>query len=44
MLHARAFATAISQFIDDDWLDDCESSKLRRLYACLQRLGWAPGD
>lgn len=44
MLHAQAFATAISQFIDDEWLDDRETSKLRRLYTCLHRLGWAPGE
>lgn len=44
MLHARAFGMLISQVIDDEWLDDREDCKLRRAYACLQRLGWAPGD
>ncbi|AQT70062.1 DNA polymerase III PolC-type [Anaerohalosphaera lusitana] len=44
MLHAKAFASVISQFIDDKWLDDKEVLKLRRLKRCLSRLGWAPGD
>ena len=44
MLHARAFATVIAQFIDDKWLDDKEVAKLRRLSACLSKLGWAPGE
>jgi DNA polymerase III epsilon subunit-like protein len=43
-LHARAFASAISQFIDDVCLDDREREKLRRLHHCLSRLGWAPGE
>lgn len=43
-LHARAFAAAINQFVDDQWLDEREYSKLRRLYQCLSRLGWAPGE
>lgn len=44
MLHARAFANVIMQFIEDRELDDSESRKLRRLNDCLRRLGWAPGD
>ena len=44
MLHARAFASVIAQFIDDKWLDDKEVAKLRRLSACLCKLGWAPGE
>ncbi len=44
MLHARAFSSAISQFIDDEWLDDSELRKLRRLHKCLAELGWAPGQ
>lgn len=44
VLHARAFASAISQFVDDQWLDDREAEKLRRLHRCLTQLGWAPGD
>ncbi len=43
-LHARAFANVISQFVDDQRLDDRECKKLRRLFACLSQLGWAPGE
>ena len=44
MLHGRAFASVISQFISDQWLDDSEVRKLRRLHQCLSKLGWAPGE
>ena len=44
VLHARAFSSAISQFCDDQWLDDDELIKLRRLHKCLAELGWAPGQ
>lgn len=44
MLHARAFATVIAQFIEDRQLDEREARKLRRLNECLRQLGWAPGD
>lgn len=44
MLHARAYANVIAQFIEDSKLDDKEASKLRRLNDCLRQLGWAPGD
>ncbi len=44
VLHARAFANAIAQFCDDQQLDNKEVLKLRRLYQCLSRLGWAPGE
>ncbi len=44
VLHARAFASAITQFVDDEWLDDQEAEKLRRLHRCLSQLGWAPGE
>lgn len=44
MLHAKAFAAAIHQFINDSWLDDIETIKLRKLYKCLSILGWAPGE
>lgn len=44
MLHARAFASVISQFVGDQWLDEREVRKLHRLYACLERLGWAAGQ
>lgn len=44
MLHARAFSSAIAQFCEDEWLDDKELKKLRRLHQCLAELGWAPGQ
>lgn len=44
VLHARAFASVMSQFCDDQWLDDKETMKLRRLHKCLATLGWAPGQ
>lgn len=44
MLHARVFSAAISQFIEDERIDERESRKLKRLSACLGRLGWAPGQ
>jgi DNA polymerase-3 subunit epsilon len=44
MLHARAFASVIAQFISDQCLDDKESRKLKRLHQCLSKLGWAPGE
>ncbi|NOY41269.1 MAG: 3'-5' exonuclease [Planctomycetes bacterium] len=43
-IHARAFAMVVAQFIDDQHLDDKEVVKLRKLYAALARLGWAPGQ
>jgi len=42
--HARAFADVISQFTDDQWLDDRETLKLHKLHQALARLGWAPGE
>lgn len=42
-MHAKAFASVISHFVEDKWLDDREVRKLRRLHNCLARLGWAPG-
>jgi len=44
VLHARAFVSAIAQFVDDEWLDDRECRILRRLHRCLRQLGWAPGQ
>ena len=44
VLHARAFASVMSQFASDQWLDDLETRKLRRLHNCLAQLGWAPGQ
>lgn len=43
-IHAKAFASVITQFTEDKWVDDREASKLNRLYRCLARLGWAPGQ
>lgn len=44
MLHARAFASVISQFAADKRIDSTEQRRLRRLYECLGTLGWAPGQ
>jgi DNA polymerase-3 subunit epsilon len=44
LLHARAFTSVLAQFTNDQWLDDKETVRLRRLKRCLSRLGWAPGD
>lgn len=44
VLHARIFENAISQFVDDEWLDEEEVKKLHRLHNCLAKLGWAPGQ
>lgn len=44
VLHARAFTSVLSQFMSDQWLDDREVIKLRRLHHCLSSLGWAPGQ
>ena len=43
-IHARAFANAIANCIDDDWVDDQEWARLHDLYGFLKSLGWAPGD
>lgn len=42
--HARAFHNAISQFVDDQNIDDIEVRKLQLLHKALSRLGWAPGQ
>ncbi len=44
VLHARAFASVINQFVSDQWLDDRERVKLQRFHRCLSALGWAPGE
>jgi len=44
MLHARAFASVISQFTADKRIDEREQRRLRRLHECLAKLGWAPGQ
>jgi DNA polymerase-3 subunit epsilon len=43
-IHAKALASVLAQFAQDQWLDDREARKLDRLYHCLARLGWAPGQ
>jgi DNA polymerase III epsilon subunit-like protein len=43
-LHARAFSDLISQSIEDRAVDDNECQRLRQLYQCLGKLGWAPGQ
>ncbi len=43
-LHAKAFAAVISRFISDKTLEDKEVLQLRRLFKCLSKLGWAPGE
>jgi DNA polymerase-3 subunit epsilon len=43
-LHAKVFAAATCQFIADKSVDDKEVLKLKRLFQCLSKLGWAPGE
>jgi len=43
-LHARIFQSAISEFIEDEHMDEEEAEKLRSLHRGLTRLGWAPGN
>jgi DNA polymerase III epsilon subunit-like protein len=43
-LHAKAFASIISQCIDDQFLDDKEARILTKAWHCLHTLGWAPGE
>ena len=44
VLHARAFKSVISHVVDDNILDDSECRLLNKLFACLSRVGWAPGE
>ncbi len=44
MIHARAFAGVIAQFVSDQWVDERERMKLQRFHRCLSELGWAPGE
>lgn len=44
MLHAKVYSSVICRFIEDRWLDEEEVSKLQRLFHCLSKLGWAPGE
>lgn len=43
-LHAKAFQGILSRFSQDAKIDDRECRVLQRLYHCLSRLGWAPGQ
>lgn len=43
-LHAKAFQGILSQFSQDVKIDERERQVLQRLYHCLSRLGWAPGQ
>lgn len=43
-LHAKAFMGILSQFSQDVRIDAREADVIRRLYHCLSRLGWAPGQ
>lgn len=43
-LHAKAFASVINQVASDKWIEAREARALRRLYRCLTKLGWAPGE
>ncbi len=42
-VHAQVFSSVMTEFIDDEFLDDNETQSLRRLWKCLHTLGWAPG-
>lgn len=41
---AKAFAAIIARFTDDDFLDDAEAQKIKKLWDGLDLLGWAPGQ
>ena len=43
-MHAKTFVRIIVQFTRDQQIDDRESARLKRLYDCLTKLGWAPGQ
>lgn len=43
-IHAKAFASVITQFANDWYVDNMEVLKLQRLHQCLSKLGWAPGE
>lgn len=42
-IHALVLGGMITRYAEDRRIDDRECENMRRLYACLQRLGWAPG-
>jgi DNA polymerase-3 subunit epsilon len=43
-IHARFYAGLLSRFAEDGVLDHHEADRLGRVYRCLGRLGWAPGQ
>ena len=43
-IHAKAFASVIAHFAKDEYIDNREMLQLQRLYQCLSKLGWAPGE
>ncbi len=42
--HAKAFAIVTAQSTQDRSVDDREARRLERVYDCLSKLGWAPGE
>jgi DNA polymerase-3 subunit epsilon len=44
VIHARAFAGVIGQYVADQWLDERERGRLMAFHRCLSALGWAPGE
>lgn len=43
-LHAKVFTSIISEYAEDNYIDDDESDRLKKLFHCLSKLGWAPGE
>lgn len=43
-IHARAFANLLTQCVEDRVINTDEKKQLHRLYQCLSKLGWAPGQ
>ncbi len=43
-VHAKAFASVITQSAQDRSVDDRNTRRLERVYDCLSKLGWAPGE
>ncbi len=43
-VHAKAFASVISQLGEDRSVDDRTTRRLEKLYDSMSKLGWAPGE
>src|SRR5262249_22208543 len=43
-VHAKIFASVLSEFLTDSVLDEDERQRLLLLNECLSQLGWAPGQ